>query len=83
MQVMLHLNARGGVKLLEMVANQVRGESESDVLVILMGREVDPKLAGLLHHNDGSKDGYESELQGLVNEESSTISSLTLPSFLS
>ena len=107
MQVMLHLNARGGVKLLEMVANQVRGESESDVLVILMGREVDPELAGLLHHNDGSKDGkvselidddssfatpyhndgskdgYESELQGLVNEESSTISSLTLPSFLS
>jgi len=60
-----------------MVANAVRGESESDVLVILMGREVDPELAGLLHQ-DGSV--TESELQGVVNEESSSLSSLTSPS---
>ena len=79
-QVMLHLNARDGVKLLEMVANAVRGESESDVLVVVMGREVDPKLAGLLHHGDGSV--TESELQGVVNEESSDISSLTTPSLV-
>ena len=62
-----------------MVANAVRGESESDVLVILMGREVDPELAGLLHQ-DGSV--TESELQGVVNEEASSLSSLTSPSLL-
>ena len=80
-QVMLHLNARDGVKLLEMVANVVRGDSESDVLVVVMGREVDPALAGLLHHEeDGSV--AESELLGAVNEESSDISSLTTPSLV-
>ena len=50
-QVMLHLATRNGPTLMEMIANVVRNESE--LLVILTGREVESSLAGLLH-NEGS-----------------------------
>ena len=50
-QVMLHLNTRNGQTLMEMLANVVRNESES--CVILTGRKVECSLAGLLHAADG------------------------------
>ena len=57
--VMLHLVTRNGPTLMEMIANVVRNEGDDrqrEARVILMGREVDPSLAGLLHlcNNDAS-----------------------------
>ena len=46
--VMLHLVTRNGPTLMEMIASVVRDEAE--LLVILMGREVDSRLAGLLRN---------------------------------
>ena len=45
---MLHLATLNGPKLMEMIASVVRDEAE--LLVILMGREVDSSLAGLLRN---------------------------------
>jgi hypothetical protein len=52
--VMLHLATLNGPTLMEMTASVVRDEAE--LLVILMGREVDSNLAGLLRNcsNDAS-----------------------------
>ena len=47
-QIVLNLETLNGPTLLEMVANVVR--TESNVLVILTGREVDSALASLLHN---------------------------------
>ena len=51
-QVMLHLSTRKGPKLMEMLANI--GRNESEFRVILTGREVDSSLAGLLFDHEGS-----------------------------
>ena len=85
-QVMLHLNTRNGNTLLEMVANIVR--SESDVVVILTGRQIDSNLAGLLHHNDQEGSVSEADLAGVLHVnngfemgsqlESSSVSSITM-----
>jgi hypothetical protein len=64
-QVMLQLVTRNGPTLMEMVANVVRNESE--LLVILVGREVDCSLAGLIRP---------------ATESGSMISSVTTPSGL-
>ena len=44
--VMLHLNTKHGPVLLEMVANFIGGESEP--MIMLSGREVNPELASLI-----------------------------------
>ena len=69
---MLHLSTRNGPTLMEMIANVVRNESE--LLVILMGRVIEPSLAGLLHHADNDADGTESHISSM------TVSSMAAPS---
>ena len=77
-QIMLNLATFKGPTLLAMVANIVR--TESSVLVILTGREVDSGLAGLLH-NSGSvtESGYDADI-GVQLGHGTTMSSITLPS---
>ena len=55
--VILHLLTRKGPKLMSMVANVVRNESE--LLVILTGREVECSLATLVHNYNN--EGYATE----------------------
>ena len=61
--VMLHLVTRNGPTLMEMIANVVRNEGDDrqrEARVILMGREVDPGLAGLLRHCNNEASATES-----------------------
>ena len=75
-QIMLNLATLKRPTLLAMVANIVR--TESSVLVILTGREVDSGLAGLLH-NSGSVTEGDADI-GVQLGHGTTVSSLTLPS---
>jgi hypothetical protein len=75
-QIMLNLATFKGPTLLAMVANIVR--TESSVLVILTGREVDSGLAGLLH-NSGSVTESDADI-GVQLGHGTTMSSITLPS---
>ena len=74
-QVMLHLSTVNGAVLLEMVATVVR--TESKVVAILTGREVDSALAGLLHTA-----GSVTESDADIRASETDISSITLPSGL-
>ena len=64
--VMLHLVTRNGPTLMEMIANVVRNERDDrqreEVRVMLIGREVDPSLAGLLRHCNNNASATESDV---------------------
>ena len=63
--VMLHLVTRNGPTLMEMIANLVRNEGDDrqrEVRVMLIGREVDPSLAGLLRHCNNDASATESDV---------------------
>ena len=63
--VMLHLVTRNGPTLMEMIANLVRNEGDDrqrEVRVMLIGREVDPSLAGLLRHCNDDASATESDV---------------------
>ena len=63
--VMLHLVTRNGPTLMEMIANVVRNERDDrqrEVRVMLIGREVDPSLAGLLRHCNNDASATESDV---------------------
>ena len=63
--VMLHLVTRNGPTLMEMIANVVRDERDDrqrEVRVMLIGREVDPSLAGLLRHCNNDASATESDV---------------------
>jgi hypothetical protein len=63
--VMLHLVTRNGPTLMEMIANVVRNEGDDrqrEVRVMLIGREVDPSLAGLLRHCNNDASATESDV---------------------
>ena len=62
---MLHLVTRNGPTLMEMIANVVRDERDDrqrEVRVMLIGREVDPSLAGLLRHCNNDASATESDV---------------------
>ena len=76
-QIMLNLATLKGPTLLAMVANVVR--TDSSVLVVLTGREVDSDLAGLLHNSELVADGGADIRVRLDRDSSETdISSITL-----
>ena len=88
-QIMLHLNTRNGATLLEMVANVVH--SDSQLLVVLTGRQLDSGLAGLLQStgseeesdgNLGCKSSSSVQLDGETADDVSSISCISLPSEL-
>ena len=88
-QIMLHLNTRNGATLLEMVANVVH--SDSQLLVVLTGRQLDSGLAGLLQStgseeesdgNLGCKSSSSVRLDGETADDVSSISCISLPSGL-
>ena len=78
-QIMLNLVTLNGPTLLAMVANVVRTESTS-VLVILTGREVDSGLAGLLHASESVTSDADIRVQLDHGSSETDISSITGPS---
>ena len=76
-QIMLNLATLNGPTLLAMVANVVR--TDSSVLVVLTGREVDSDLAGLLYNSELVADGGADFRVRLDRDSSETdVSSITL-----
>ena len=71
--VMLHLRARNGPVLLEMLADALGAEFE-DAAIVLTGRALESDMAGLLFSSDDSGNGDDDRASGSMFSE---ISSLT------
>ena len=77
-QIMVNLATLNGPVLLAMVANV--GRTDSSVLAILTGREVDSSLAGLLHIPEPVTESDVGDIRVQLDRSDADASSITLPS---